>query len=85
MKNASFFYFDIINKVITRNDKFYNTFKIQPRFHAKGGFGNISMLQKYRFQIDIMKFGITFAQASNLYHSRLVPLIGAFEWLWPMD
>ena len=35
IKNASFFYFDIINKVFTRNDKFYSPLKIRPRFHAK--------------------------------------------------
>ena len=55
MKNASFFYFDITNKAFTWNNKFYSTSKIQPCFHAKGGFGNISVLQKiqksYRLQI----------------------------------
>ena len=60
MKNASFFYFDILNKVSTSNDKFYSTFKIQPRFHAKGRFSDISVLQKYkkshRFHIDIRNF-----------------------------
>ena len=48
MKNASFLYFDLTNKVSTSKDKFYSAFKIQPRFHAKGGFGDISVLQKYK-------------------------------------
>ena len=48
MKNASFFYYDVINKVFTSNNKFYKTFKMQPRFRTKGGFANISMLQKHK-------------------------------------
>lgn len=47
MKNASFLYFDTINKVFTSKNKFYSTLKIQPSFHARPGFDDISMLQKY--------------------------------------
>ena len=43
------------------------------------------MKKSYRFQIDIMNFWNHLGQASNPYHSRLVPRIGTFEWLWPMD
>ena len=89
MKNASLFYSDIINKVFTWNDKIYSTFKIQSHFQAKGGFGNISMLQKYKkatdFRLISWTFGITFGQVSNPYNSWLVPRIGTFNWLWPMD
>ena len=52
MKNASFLYFDIINKVFISNDKFYSTFTIQPCFQAKAGFGDISMLPKYKKATD---------------------------------
>lgn len=52
MKNASFFHFDIINRVFTLNDKFYSTFKIQLCFHAKVGFGDISILQKFKKAMD---------------------------------
>ena len=52
MKNASFFYFDLTNKDSTSNDKFYSTFKIQ-HFHAKGGFGYISVLQNYKKATDL--------------------------------
>ena len=89
MKNDSFLYFDTINKVFTSKNKLCRTLKIQPSFHAKPGFDDISMLQKYKkatdFRLISWLFGTTFGQASNPYHSRLVPRIGTFEWLWPMD
>ena len=82
MKNASFLSFDTIKKVFTSKNILYRTLKIPP-FHTKPGFDDISMIQKYKkatnFRLISRLFGITFGQASNTFHSRLVPRIVTFE------
>ena len=71
---SSFFYFDIINKVSLETINSIALLKFSLVFMQKGA---LAIFQCFKNTKKL--------PTSNPHHSQLVPPIGTFEWLWPMD